>query len=548
MHPDFIVSHRLNHLVSLIILPICCLLAGLVSADPGTTEDRAALFDYLLEKTFEREAFSPIKNRNLNLDVEKAMINLRDELIEADTDEKLYYVLVKISNARRDRHLKVSLVDGGLALENTAGTVLGNYPDSGTAILHAPIRFGVDHGTPDSYFLFVSDFAVNMGDFAGADVSDVGDRLAAVNGKPITDYIEEKRPYHRHSSELGIWWQFAAWIPQKSYQFPPRFYSDNFSCTLERPNGKLYTLSLPYLDQAVIEWAGHGARSFADFELVFSTPTFDFYRSAAGKPVILLDWHRFHSNLVADIDRLMDYAIEHQLLDHAIIWDATRSGGGGRGVYAIQRLSPKPFKTTFGNLRISDITTAFIDKMRKRYSNRQLRDNSAGEAADARETLNDGSWLMDWLENDVTQAIHAGQRYTNDVPFKLAHLPKYADGWVNPARVHFRGQMVCLLSPYGGSHLSQFASIVVDNGLAPVLGMPDGGYSNTWEWEEVLVFPLSKKPIVSYMWNIGHTLRPNGEILEGNPVVVDEYIPVTSDNYPDYHQNLIEKALEILDL
>ena len=78
--------------------------------------------------------------------------------------------------------------------------------------------------------------------------------------------------------------------------------------------------------------------------------------------------------------------------------------------------------------------------------------------------------------------------------------------------------MVCLLSPYGGSHLSQFASIVVDNGLAPVLGMPDGGYSNTWEWTEVLVFPISKKPIVSYMWNIGHTLRPNGEILEGGRV------------------------------
>ena len=409
LHPDFIVTNRLNHLVSLLILPLCCLLAGFVSADPGTAEDRAALFDYLLDKTLERGAFSPIKNRNLNLDIEEAMKSLRDELIEAYTDEKLYYALVKLSNSRRDRHLKVSLVEGGLALENTAGTVLGNYPESGTTIMHAPIRFAVDFGTPGSYFLFVSDIVNNMGDFAGTDVPKVGDRLTAVNGRPIVAYLEEKEPYHRHSSELGIWRQFAAWMPQKSYQFPPRFYKDAFTCTLERKSGELYTLSLPYLDPAVIEWAGHGARCFAGFNLVFSTPTFDFYRSEAGKPVILLDWHRFHSNLVADIDRLMDYAVEHNMLDNAIIWDATRSGGGGRGVYAIQRLSPKPFKTTFGNLRISDITPAFIERMRKRYSNRQLRANSAGEATDARETLNDGSWRWIGLRTTSLRASTPGR-------------------------------------------------------------------------------------------------------------------------------------------
>ena len=63
-----------------------------------------------------------------------------------------------------------------------------------------------------------------------------------------------------------------------------------------------------------------------------------------------------------------------------------------------------------------------------------------------------------------------------------------------------------------------------------------------------MVFPLGKKPIVGYMWNIGHTLRPKGEILEGNPVKIDEYIPVTRDNYLGYHQNLLERALESLDL
>ena len=83
------------------------------------------------------------------------------------------------------------------------------------------------------------------------------------------------------------------------------------------------------------------------------------------------------------------------------------------GAYAIQRLSPKPFKTTFGNLRISDIVPDFIAMMRKK--------KAAGEAMTA---VDGGDWLMDWLETDVIQAIEKGRDYSNNVPFKSSHLPK----------------------------------------------------------------------------------------------------------------------------
>jgi hypothetical protein len=238
--------------------------------------------------------------------------------------------------------------------------------------------------------------------------------------------------------------------------------------------------------------------------------------------------------------RLMKYAKEHQLLDYAVIWDGTLSRGGSKGAYAVQRLSPEPFKTTFGNLRISDITRAFIDKKRRQFKQRKVLDTGV------KETIDDGSWLMDWLENDVSKGIEAGQDYTNNVPFKLAHLPKYSNGIIKPAEVCFRGQLVCLLGPYGGSHLDQFASIIVDNDLGHTMGMSTGGYSNTWEWEETLVFHISKKPIVRYMWSIGHTIRPNGEILEGNPAKVDEYIPLTRDNYKSYYQILLSRAIKKL--
>ena len=108
--------------------------------------------------------------------------------------------------------------------------------------------------------------------------------------------------------------------------------------------------------------------------------------------------------------------------------------------------------------------------------------------------------------------------------------------------------MVCFLSPHGGSHLDQFAAIVVDNGLAHTIGMPAGGYTNTWEWEEKLIFPISEKPVAEFMWSIGHTIRPNGEILEGNPAQVDGYTPLTRDNYLSYYEILLTKALKHLGL
>jgi hypothetical protein len=49
------------------------------------------------------------------------------------------------------------------------------------------------------------------------------------------------------------------------------------------------------------------------------------------------------------------------------------------------------------------------------------------------------------------------------------------------------------------------------------------------------------------MWSIGHTIRPNGEVLEGNPARVDEWVPVTADNAGRYHGLLFEAALRYLD-
>ena len=91
-------------------------------------------------------------------------------------------------------------------------------------------------------------------------------------------------------------------------------------------------------------------------------------------------------------------------------------------------------------------------------------------------------------------------------------------------------------------------AIVVDNGLGHTIGMPAGGYSNTWEWDETLVFPKSGKPVLGFMYNIGHTVRPNGSILEGEAAAVAEPLPQTRDNYKDYYPQLLARAFAHLGL
>jgi len=78
--------------------------------------------------------------------------------------------------------------------------------------------------------------------------------------------------------------------------------------------------------------------------------------------------------------------------------------------------------------------------------------------------------------------------------------------------------------------------------------MPTGGYSNTWEWEETLHFPISGKPVARFMWSMGHTIRPNGEVLEGNAANLDLFIPVTRDNYLNYYEILLSEAFKHLGL
>jgi hypothetical protein len=529
-------------LVSTAILAItfCGDYAGPTPRGAGTAAQRESLFDYILERTQEREAFSPVKNARLELDPMEAMRSLRDEVIEADTEEKLFYALEKVSNARKDRHLEVGLVPGGITLPDPAGVEMETELGPPSSVLQAPVRFAQDYGAPGRFAIFVTDHSTNDAHFANGPRPALGDRVLSVNSLSADEYHRAAEPYHRYSTVEKLRWVMAEALPQRTRILPGSFYGETLNLELEGADGDRYTVSLPYLHPDSIPWAEVAEPHYPDFREVFSTPTYDLLLPDDGRPVVLLRWYGFRETLIEDVDRLMAHASAEGLLEHDLIVDATRSGGGSRGAYALQRLTPRSFRTTFGNLRISDVTDAFITQAREEYRQRSLLD------AGVPETVDDGTWLMEWLESDVTDSLRAGAAYTNNVPFKLAHAPRESDGVLDPTPVHFQGGLVLLLGPHGGSHLDQFAAIVADNKLGTLIGMPAGGYSNTWEWEEVLRFPGTDRPVVKFMWSIGHTIRPNGEILEGNPAQVDVFVPLTRENFRDYYAILMRKALEIL--
>jgi len=520
------------------IMSIVLLVCFACTPEPSsisTKQDREALFDYIVIKTMEREAYSPIKDSVLNIHIGEDMELFRDEFIHASSDEELFFAIVKLSNSRHDRHLRVYPVEGGLeAPVNYDRDANTNYPhfdrSSEDTIPTAPIRFHTDYrGNP--YFVFVRDYSIEM-----EGKVNVGDRLIKINGTPTEEYLEKVRPFFRYSTEPGFRVRVTEVLNEKTAIIPSQFYEEYLTLELERDDGSTYTLILPYGPGQDIKWSETGERNLDAYDLVMKTEIFNLYRHKERK-LILFVWNAFGDSVHPDMDNVMKWAEEEGVLDYDVLFDGTESRGGGRGVYAVQRMCPHPFKMTFGNLRISDITDDFVDRMVKRINTR----DSSGIATDS------DLWLRDWLDNDVRRDIEEGKDYTDNIPFKTSYLPKDADGVIQPAPVHFRGRMVCLFGPYGGSHLDQFASMVIDNDLCHSIGMSTGGYSNTWEWTEELLFPISGKPVVRYMWNIGHTIRPNGDILEGNPARVKEEYILTSENWENYYKTLYQKAYDWFD-
>ena len=499
--------------LDLLGLPFC----GATPEREFSTGQLEALFDDIISKTERREAFSEVKESNIGFSAIEDMKKLRSEFVASRTATDLYYALSKLSNARRDRHLGVGPVDGGLLA-----------PDR--ACVSAPIHVLPDLSDIHNPTFFVARLT------QGRTSPKVGDVIVGVNGRTIAEYMDEFTPWIRHSTLHGLYWRMAYGMPKQIPTTPPRLYSSRLDLTLEDSSGQQYDVSLPYNYGCYSLSSRHSTAGFVE---VMQRENFNVWLDRS-RQVVLLQWLDFEYSLIQDIVDLMEYAEREQILDYDMIIDVTWSSGGSRGAYAMQRLVDEPFRVTFGNVRLSDLGKERVE----REANRQL-DTSAPSIFGLNLSR---SWLIDWARTDAMEAIRRGDEYTPPVPFKLAHLPKDSDGILQPAPVHFSGEVAIINArTWGGSHLDQFMAMYVDNDLATFIGMPTGGYSNTWEGDETLRLPETGRPLAQFMWSIGHTIRPNGEVLEGNPAQPDHYIPLTRDNFQGYHQMLFDTALAALD-
>ena len=338
------------------------------------------LFDEIIEKTERREAFSEVKEEALSYSPLADMKALRSEFVAVESEADLYYALVKLSNARRDRHLSVNPVDGGLDVPITPELV-------------APLHVLPDYSDLDNPSFFVA--RVGM----GLSSPEPGDLIVAVNGRSIAEYVEEFTSWIRHSSLPGLYWHMARELPLLVPGVPLDRYSETLNLTLENAAGEQYDVSLAYGDAAT-HTVGPDPQ-YPDFEMVLERENFRVHVNG-NEQIVLLQWLDFEFSLIQDVLDLMELAERDELLDFDLIIDVRGSSGGSFGAYAIQRLVSQPFRTTFGNVRLSDAGEELIE----RFQNLEI-DESAPDIFGLNLSR---SWLRDWARTDAAEAILRGGR------------------------------------------------------------------------------------------------------------------------------------------
>lgn len=465
----------------------------------GTAVQRGALFDRIVALTLAREQFSPPKNARLGLDFERDARPLREAFVRAGTEQELYYALVRLSNLRRDPHLGVEAIPTAVTEGRPEGLV-------------APILLDVHHGDPR--FLFVSDVGEDFAQGLPLDRRPrFGDRVVGVNGLAFEAYLAKARPYLPFATEASLWVELAADLTSTMpAEYPAELQGATLRLELERSDGDRYQLELPYVDEGKIRWSGWADdRHYPGYRPVLETRSFVVYRPEEPRPVLLLRIRGFHPmTLPADLAELVAYAQGGGLLGHHVICDLRRSGGGNRSWLLAQHLSARPFRPVLSDIRISDVTPALIARA-------------------------PGSLFMHPQASPM-------RAYTANVPRKLRVHPEAPDGMLPTAPVHFSGRLVALFGPKAGSSVDQFAALFVDNDLGHSIGMPTAGFSNSWEWRETLALPGTSQPVVDFRWSLGRTIRPNGEVLEGNPPTPRELLPFTRENLRGRNARLLERA------
>lgn len=508
-------------------------LVALVAAplDTGSRRQRKELHEELVRRSLATEAETPQKTQRLALDYQKAAEELGREMGAADGDDELFFVLQKLSNARCTRELEIGNVEGGLREFDTW--------------MEAPIRFRADHhavkivasagasGKDDDEHpsrLFVCDWANDVEQYTRGYEPAIGDVVLEINGDPVDEYLAKLRPFLRYSSTQQMWDELAREASRKTDAFDPDLYERKLELQLETPRGRKHKIELPYRGQMRNEWTRLVSREYPGFTSSLASPTLELFEHRS-EDVVLIRCFGFGETLEEDVASVIAYAGGNDRLEHDVILDLSRTFDGERGLELVRHVVGEPFRVPLRELRVSEALEPY----------------TAALAEDARPD----DPLLTWLRTEARAAKERGDAYTPPIPFDLDALPIDSDGKLEPAPTRFKGRLVCLYGPLengsGGGELDRVLATIVDNGLGHFIGAPPAGNSPAFVWTQTLVLPGTDKPIVSWQWALGRTLRPNGEPLEGNPARPHEALPVAYDTYSTWTRQAVERALAHLE-
>ena len=272
------------------------------SPKAGTPELRAELFDTIISRTQRREAFSPIKNERLGFDPIQEMEALRDVVVSASTEQELYYALARLSHARRDRHLDLYLVAGGLELPDSAGLDVLDGESNEPA--QAPVRIFPDYSDEDAGY-FIGDRAI---DPRWPELPAIGDQILTVNGMPVDAWHDSATAFMRHSTSIALSWKLAEAMALSTAAFPSYLRAEELTLVTQSSSGTETAYSLPFRDPSDLSWTGSGDPNYPGLMLELSTPTYDLLVPEDGRRFVVLVWRGFRETMVPDVDDLVEFA------------------------------------------------------------------------------------------------------------------------------------------------------------------------------------------------------------------------------------------------
>ena len=281
--------------LAIVEIAACVVVDG--QPDPaGTPELRGALVDTIVARTERREAFSPIKNERLGFEPLAALRALRDEVVTAETEEALFHALARLSHARRDRHLDLFLVPGGLALSATARgwtcpahrmrRPLGRRPSAfspttptAPVLPTVPPRLQV---APTLATHFVGDLGP---DARWSELPSIGDRdrereRDAGHGLArLGDRVHATFDPGRAAVEAG---RGDDHCPPAA--FPAHLRGDALTLGVRTAAGDETSYRLPFVAPGELAWSGTGEPGYPGLALALRTPTYDLLLPEDGRP------------------------------------------------------------------------------------------------------------------------------------------------------------------------------------------------------------------------------------------------------------------------